>query len=100
MKNMEDKTEIMSNEYMEINNIIALAKADSEIETILLSEIAREFKPELEQKQEMIIYEDKIYEVIELAKHDMVKMTMLMTAILENQEINNLLLNHFKEVMG
>ena len=97
---MGDNLEVMSNEYIEVNNIIALAKADSEVKEIVLSEIAREFKDELNDKKEQVFYQDQIYEIIELAKHDMVKMTMLMTAILENQEINNLLLNHFKEVMG
>jgi len=95
---MENKLEIMSNEICEINNIIALAKADSEVEQILLSEIAREFKPELEQKEEMIIYEDKVFEVIELAKHDQTKMITFMTAILENREINDLLFNHYQEI--
>ena len=95
-----DNLEVMSNEYIEVNNIIALVKADSEVKEIVLSEIAREFKDELNDKKEQVFYQDQIYEVIELAKHDTVKMTMLMTAILENQEINNLLLNHFKEVMG
>lgn len=90
-KNMENKIETMSNELCEINNIIALAKADDDIKTVLLNEITKEFA---------IFYEDMVYEVIELAKHDSSKMTAFMTAILENDNIAELLQNHFYEYFG
>jgi len=45
----EYELEQMSNEYAEINNIIALAKADNGIKILLLSEILKEFSDELQQ---------------------------------------------------
>jgi len=96
---MEDKIETMSNELYEINSIIAIAKADSEVKEILLSEIVREFgNEEMKEKQEQVFYQDQIYEIIELAKHDMVKMVRLIEAILKTPEIATPIEQHFMEM--
>ena len=52
-ENMENKNkmEVMSNEIMEINNIIALAKADDDIKQVFLSEIVREKLKQREDKE-------------------------------------------------
>ncbi len=86
---MENKIEIMSNELAEINNIIAIAKADDGVKKILLNEITKEFT---------VFYNDMIYEVIELAKHDCVKMVRLCEAILKTDEIATPLQQHFMEL--
>ncbi len=95
---MEDKIEIMSNELAEINNIIAIAKADSEVEQILLSEIAREFgKERTDQIKKHVFFQDMVYEVIELAKHEDRKRDMLFIAILEDDKIGTAIQEHFYE---
>ena len=95
-----DKLEVMSNEFIEINNIIALAKADSDIQQMLLGEIVREFEGELNTKKEQVFYQDQIAEIIELAKHDMDKMITLFTMILEDEDINAELFRHFQELIN
>ena len=95
-----DKIETLSSEYAEINNIIALAKADSEIEQILLNEISQEFKDELTNKTEQIWYIDQVQEILELAKHDPSKKELLVTAIVENDVIEEELKEHFYDVFG
>lgn len=97
---MIDKIEILSNELIEINNIIALAKADSEIEQILITEIAREFNDELTVKVEQVFYQDQIIEIIELAKHDRNKMITLLTELLKDDTIHNELKQHFYDFFG
>jgi len=89
VENMETKEEIMSNEVIEINNIIALAKADDDVKQVLLSEITKEFT---------VFYSDMVYEVIELAKHDCDKMITLITAILKDELIGTELQRHFDEL--
>lgn len=86
---MENKIEIMSNELVEINNIIALARADDDVKKILLNEITREF---------LLSYEDMVYEIIELAKHDMIKMIRLCEAILKTPEIATPIEQYFMEI--
>jgi len=97
-KKMDNKVEIMSNELAEINNIIAIAKADSEVEQILLSEVAREFgKERTEEIEKQVFFQDMVYEVIELAKHDSKKRDMLFIAILEDDKIGTAIQDHFYE---
>lgn len=85
---MESKEELMSNELMEINNIIALAKADNDVKKILLSEIAREFH---------MFYEDSIYEILEIAKHDVAKLQIFVSAILKDELLGSELELFFRE---
>lgn len=94
-----DKTEVLSSEYVEINNIIALAKADSEVEQILLSEVSREFKDHADIHRERVFFEDMVFEVIELAKHDNTKKVILLNALLES-DIANDLQQHFYDFFG
>ena len=98
-KNMENKMEIMSNEVLEINNIIALSKEDDDVKNILLSEISREFSEEiLKEKAEQVFYQDQVIEIIELTKHNNENLTFLITEILKNPVISDLLFNHFLEI--
>lgn len=58
--------EQMSGEYAEINNIVALAKADDGVRNLLLSEIISEFKDDMEIMFNNIdISEEKLDEIIE-----------------------------------
>jgi len=96
---MEDEREIMSNEILEIDNIIALSKADDDVKNILLSEISREFGEDIvKDHAEQVFYQDQVVEILELAKNDNGKMTFLITEILKDQEISDLLCNHFLEM--
>ena len=77
-----------------------MAKADSEIEQILLSEISREFEGKLKTRKEQVFYQDEIIELIEIAKHNPDKMLILISEILKCNELTDLLINHFKELEG
>jgi len=89
----------MSNEYREINNIIALSKADEDVKNILLSEVSREFGEDIvKERAEQVFYQDQVVEVLELAKQDNGKMTFLITEILKDLPLSDLLFNHFKEM--
>jgi len=98
-ENMKNKIETMSNEYREINNIIALSKADEDVKNILLSEVSREFGEDIvKERAEQVFYQDQVVEVLELAKQDNGKMTFLITEILKDLPLSDLLFNHFKEM--
>jgi len=86
---METKEEILSNELIEINNIIALAKFDSDVKQILLTEITKEFT---------MFYDDMVYEVVELSKNCPEKMNTLISAILKTDILATELQIHFEEL--
>lgn len=94
------ETEILSQEKKEINYVISLAQADQDIKNILLSEITQAFKDELELKKEQIFYQDQVYEIIELARHDQWKKTLLVCAMIEDDIMEEELKEHFYDVFG
>lgn len=90
----KNKMEVMSNELAEISNIIAIAKADSEIEQVLLSEIAREF--DLKNVSKTVFFQDTVFEIIELAEHDDRKKQMFFKTLLESK-LGQGIQDHFYE---
>ena len=62
---MDNKIETMSNELAEINNIIAIAKADDGVRRIFLSEVVREF-PDLQNVSKTVFFQDTVFEILNL----------------------------------
>lgn len=62
--------DIMSEEYREINNIIALAKADDDVKRLLLIEILSNFKDELEDISDEIT-DEKLENIITIVEENL-----------------------------
>ncbi len=92
---VENKIEIMSNELAEINNIIAIAKADDDVKQVFLSEIIREFD-ELQNVSKTVFFQDTVYEILEFARHDNRKKQMFFKTLLES-ELGQDIQDHFYE---
>ena len=66
-----DKIEVMSNEICEINNIIALAKADSEIEQVLLTELIHEFGDKIGDTKFNLVNEKQLEDIITIVEENL-----------------------------
>ena len=51
-------------------------------------------------KQEMVMFEDKVYEILELAKHDERKLATLLIALVEHDKVCEGLQDHFYDYFG
>lgn len=102
MKNI-DRVEVLSNEYVEVNNIIALAKADEEVRQILIDEIITQGlinEEEIRHETEILLFEEKTHEIINLAKATPQRLCYFLCEIVKDDKTSKWLQQYFYDYFG
>ena len=97
----EHDLDTLEGEIREVDFVITLAEQDKKVQNYLLGEVVRKFEIDgLKERQETIIYEDKVAEVLELTRHDTGRINKFILKLLQTEEIEQVLWENYIDQMG